>query len=183
MRGTRSLLPAGIILILALPLQAQTPVMPDTAARRQHMQKLGFLVGRWTGPAWAAIRGGQRLEMLQAENVRYKLGGQVLLIEGLGRRLTDGEPGDTVFNAVAVVDWQPEKGYVMRSWTLAGTQGEFLLTLTENGFTWGFDISGGSVRYTMEMTPEGVWHEVGRFSRDGKEGMPVVELTVKRDDG
>ena len=178
-RAVLTILPA---LAVAGPLLAQAPAMPDTAARRQHMDKLSFLVGRWSGPAWAAVRGGQRMDMRQTEHVRYKLGGQILLIEGLGRRLEGGVPADTAFNAVAVVDWQEGKGYIMRSWTLFGTRGEFPLTLTDNGFTWGHDVPGGFVRYTMELTPEGVWHEVGRFSRDGQEWMPVVELTVQRED-
>lgn len=150
----------------------------DTAARHQAMTRLAFLEGDWAGKAWASQGPGSRLEMWQTERVRFKIGGQVLLVEGLGRRLVDGQPADTVFHALGTIDWLPERGYLMRSFTLAGQQGEFPLTVSESGFVWGFDVRGGRVRYTMQVTPSGDWNEKGEFTRDGEQWFPIFEMTL-----
>jgi hypothetical protein len=74
---------AGVLLIaLALPLSAQQAHGPDIRAQRDAMQKLGFLVGRWSGPVSVTRGPGELLKLTQAENVQLKLDGLVMLIEG-----------------------------------------------------------------------------------------------------
>jgi hypothetical protein len=154
--------------------------LADSSARRVAMDRLSFLEGDWTGDAWVAQGPGRRLELRQEESVRRKVGGQILLVEGVGRRLTDGVPGDTAFNAVGVIDWAPDGGYRMRSYILSGQRGDFPLTLADSGFAWGYDQPRGRVRYTMRLTPEGRWHEVGEYSPDGQRWFPVFEMTLTR---
>lgn len=173
----------GVVIVAAA---VTTPVLSqqaaaDTAARRAAMDRIAFMAGDWAGDAWAMLGPGQRLELRQTEWVRRKVGGHVMLVEGLGRRLTDGAPRDTVFNAVATVDWLPERGYVMRSFTLEGQQGEFPLEVSDSGFVWGFDVQGGRIQYTMRLTPEGQWHERGEFIR-GEQAFPIFEMRLTRRD-
>jgi hypothetical protein len=52
--------------------------------------------------------------MVQTEWVRYKRRGQVLAIEGLGRRMPTTGAGDTLFNAWAVIEWSLTAGMEMR---------------------------------------------------------------------
>lgn len=174
---------AGVGTVEAQVAPQQAPraphAAPDTAARRQAMQKLAFLVGEWSGPAWAMMGPGQRMEMRQTEKVRYALGGQVLLVEGIGQRLVNGVPTDTVFHAAATVDWLPDRGYLMRSYTLGGHFGEFPLELAERGFVWQAPAPGGKVIYTMRLTDDGTWDERGVYEGNGRT-MPVVQLTVKK---
>lgn len=171
----------AVLLLLATPAPAlgQTAA-PDSAARRTAMARLGFLAGSWEGSAWYQTAQGRRDSLWQTEDVRFKLRGQVLIIEGLGRRGIPSAPGDTVFNAVAVVDWLPERGYAMRSHTLEGRSGTFPLQLSDSGFVWGLEVPGGQVRYTMQLTATGQWHERGEFSRDGERWFPTFEMRLRR---
>jgi hypothetical protein len=167
-------------LLFGAQLLAQ-PAMVDTAARRKAMEKLAFLVGDWGGEATAMVAGGQQLKMWQVEWVRPKLKGQILAVEGMGRRLLAGGPADTLFNAWATIEWTPEKGYMMKSTTMDGRSGEFPLTVSDSGFVWGIDIpSGGKVRYTMRLTPAGEWSENGQYTRDGTTWYPVMDMRLKR---
>ena len=175
----RALVLALILFTTATTALAQ-PAPVDTAAKRRAMQKLAFLVGDWGGEATAMVGRGQQVRLWQTEWVRYKLNGQILAVEGVGRRLTPTGPADTLFNAWAVIDWQPQRGYFMRSNVLDGRSGEFPLEVSDSGFVWGFEVPGGRVRYTMSVTPEGGWHERGAFSRDGTQWFPTIEMKLAR---
>jgi hypothetical protein len=176
------------VMVMALALTAVTttlgaqggsPAMPDTAARRDAMQKLGFMVGQWSGDAWAMIGPGQRMDMRQVETIRYSVGGQVMLVEGVGRRLANGTPSDTVFHALATIEWRPQGGYVMRAYTSMGHYGEFPLTVTEKGFDWEAPAPGGVVRYTMRITDEGAWDERGEYTANGR-SFPAVQMLLRK---
>lgn len=171
--------PVVLALLIGSSLSAQ-PVAPDTAARRKAMEKLSFLVGDWAGDASASAGPGKQVRMWHTEWVRYKLRGQVIALEGVGRLRTEGAPGDTVFSAWGTITWSPERGYVMRSNVLDGHDGEFALQPTDSGFTWGMEVPAGRVRYTMRITPEGEWHERGEFSRDGLRWYPTVDMKLRR---
>ena len=173
---------ALLLLLMAVPAagQAGTVTVADTAAQRDAMARLGFIAGDWEGPAWYQVAQGRRDTLWQTEHVLYKLRGQILLVEGLGRRRVGTALGDTAFNAVAVIDWLPERGYVMRSHTLEGREGSFPLDLADSGFVWGFEVPEGRVRYTMRLTPAGEWNEHGEFSRDGQRWFPTFEMLLRR---
>ncbi len=177
--------PAQFLLVALLWLTGSSlfaqSAMVDTAARRRAMDKLSFLVGDWGGEATAMVGQGQQLRMWQSEWVRPKLKGQILAVEGTGRRLLAGGPADTLFNAWATIEWTPEKGYVMRSTTMDGRGGEFPLAVTDSGFTWGFEVpAGGRVRYTMRLTTAGEWSEFGEYTRDGSQWFPVMSMRLQR---
>jgi len=168
-----------LLAVIAPPVRGQTAAA-DSAARRAAMARLGFTAGDWEGPAWYQTGPGRRDSLWQTEEVRFKLRGQILLVEGLGRRGSPGALGDTAFNAVAVVDWLPERGYAMRSHTIEGRVGTFPLALTDSGFVWGFEVPGGRVRYTMRLTAAGEWLERGEFSADGERWFPTFEMRLQR---
>jgi len=157
---------------------ASAQAAPDTAARRAAMARLAFLQGKWSGEASAMVGRGQKLEMIQTESVRYATGGQTMLVEGVGRRIVAGEPRDTLFHAVATIDWLPERGYLMRAYTLAGHYGEFPLAVTERGFAWEMAAPGGKVMYTMGLTADGAWDERGDYVR-GDQRYEVIRLLVR----
>jgi hypothetical protein len=68
----------------------------------------------------------------------------------------------------------------MRSYTMEGRSGEFELAVSDSGFAWGRDVPGGRVAYTMRLTPQGEWREVGEFARAGDPGRQVIELVVRK---
>ena len=158
---------------------AQGPAAaPDTTARRTAMERLAFLQGKWSGDATAMIGQGQKVQIRQTESVRYALNGQVMLVEGVGRKLVDGIPGDTLFHAVATIDWLPERGYRMRAYTLSGHFGEFPLNVVDRGFAWEAPAPGGKVEYTMKLTDAGVWDERGDYVR-GDQRYEVIRMLVR----
>ena len=129
-----------------------------------------------------AREGGQRVQTVMTETVEPKLGGTVLLIEGLGQTPADGggEPR-VVHHALAILSFDPRTGgYQMRSHLANGLSGDFAVTLVEGGVSWSRTVPGGTVRKTARFTAD-EWHEVGEFSRDGATWTQVMELRLRRE--
>lgn len=166
--------------LVAFPLVAQPQAPVDTAAKRKAMERLAFIVGDWEGEATAFMGPGRQVRMWQTEWVRPKLKGQIMAVEGVGRLLTPNGPTDTLFNAWAVIDWEPARGYFMRSNVLDGRVGEFPIEVIQNGFIWGTPVPGGRIRYTMVITPAGEWHEKGEYTRDEQQWYPTMEMKLKK---
>ena len=164
--------------IAAVPRAGAQSAAPDTAARQAAMQKLAFLVGRWSGPAHATVGRGEQLEMIQTEYVHYSIGGQVLVVEGTGRRAVSGAAADTVFQAFGTIDWTPERGYLMRSYVRSGYVGEYALTVTPDGFAWGMPVPGGRIEYVMVHTPAGEWSERGQFIMESGARVPTMAMKL-----
>ena len=163
---------------LALPARAQ---MPDGSSSRAAMQKLDFMVGRWKGEAWM-IRGTERVTTTMTEVVERKLGGVALLVEGLGVVPGPGaEAPRVVHNALAVIAFDLQtQAYVLRSYIASGLWGDFVLTPVEGGVSWSREVPGGRIRNTAKIG-NGVWHEIGEFSRDGTTWIPIMELNLKKE--
>jgi hypothetical protein len=178
---SRVVVPA-VFLLAAVPAAAQPP--GDGAAHREAMKKLDFLVGRWEGEASITLGPTGKQTIKQTEEVEYRLGGTVMLIEGkgTGKLPGKGEEG-LVFNALAVVSYDAgEKRYMIKAYRAEGQAVDAILTLIDKGFVWGFlePKQRGQVRYTMNLTEKGEWHEVGEYSSDGKEWTKFFEMTLTR---
>lgn len=72
---------------------AQQLRTPDLDKQRAAMKKLSFLIGRWSGQAHLQRGLGEPALLMQTEEAQYKLDGLVLMIEGIGRTVSDDEPG------------------------------------------------------------------------------------------
>jgi hypothetical protein len=169
-----------LFLLAAVPATAQQP----GAANREAMKKLDFLAGKWKGPATVQTARDTKLALTQTEDIEFRLGEAVLLIEGKG---TGKRPGkdqeELLFNALAVISYDAEtKKYAVRAYRSGGESVDAILTLTDKGFVWGFKDPqrGTQVRYTMKLTDKGEWHEVGEYSPDGKAWTQFIEMTLTR---
>ncbi len=165
-----------IILVLAL-------LAAFSASAADEMKKLDFLVGEWEGEGWVQMGPGKKEYVFQYESVQTKLGGKVLLIDGLGKRkLENGSVGEVVHEALAVVSWDDaKKVYRFEAYTVQQGNVDATLDVRENGAVWGFDTpQGGKVRYTITRTEKGEWNEVGEFSRDGTKWMKFFEMTLQK---
>lgn len=163
----------AILFVIALPLYAA-----------DEMRKLDFLVGDWKGEASVSGGPGKGEHVLQTETVRTKLGGKVLLIEGIGRRkLADGSAGEVVHDAVAMV-WFDEaaKKYRFSAWTAArGHVDAWFEVEDENAARWGFDTpDGGRVRFMIALDEQGRWTEVGEYSPDGNRWFKTMEMNLTK---
>ena len=165
----------SLLLTLALAAAAVAQQMPNVEAQKEAMKKLSFLVGTWKGPATAYLQSGP-VQLTQTEEVQYKLGGLVLLVEGTGR-MADG----TVrFNALATISYdEAAKVYRFR----AHNDGRFIdteLKVSDKGFEWGFAAGPGRVTFTMRLNEKGQWAEAGEFTMAGQPPRKSVELLVTK---
>ena len=175
----RLVLPGVVALLLAAtPLPAQGP---DGSANRAGLDRLAFMVGRWTGEAWMQ-RGAERVHTTMTETVVPKLGGTVLQVDGLGVVPgPDTAAPRVVHNALGIVSFDPATGtYTMRSYIGTGQSGDFTLTLVEGGVSWSREVPGGRIRNTAHIG-KGVWHEVGEFSRDGATWVRIMEMNLRQE--
>src|SRR5215469_8559459 len=106
-------------------------------SQRTAMKKLDFLVANWAGEAHLARGPGETTELVQPEEAWSKLGGLILVIEGVGGTKSEGAP---IFQAVGVISFEDEsKTYRMRAFN----DGRFLetevkLSEEDKAMTWGF---------------------------------------------
>jgi hypothetical protein len=176
---TRVALPV-LFLLAAVPAAAQQP----GAASREAMKKLDFLAGKWSGDATVTQGQKGKIQLKQTEEIEFRLGGTVLLIEGKGTGRRPGKDQDELlFNALAVVSYDADaKKYAIKAYRAEGQSVDAILTLTDKGLVWGFKDPqrGTQVRYTMKLTDKGEWHEVGEYSPDGKAWTQFIEMTLTR---
>lgn len=108
------------------------------------MRRFAFLDGVWTGTAWILLPSGERQEVIQTERIGPFLGGSIRLIEGRG---FDSD-SRLVFNAFAVISYDPRTDrYSMRSYA-QGRAGDFEITPTADGYTWEIPAGPMTIRYT-----------------------------------
>src|SRR6266700_5765511 len=87
---------------------------PNLPAQLEAMKKLAFLVGKWSGDATTRRGPNQTVKVKQTEDVQFKLGGLVLLIEGTGR---NPDTGDAMFRALATISYDEiAKAYRFRAY-------------------------------------------------------------------
>jgi hypothetical protein len=184
---------AAILLacLVALPVQAQPPAAQQPsqakppsrahdpaatmAAQRQALTRLAFLDGTWRGPARHTTPDGKVHALVQTERVGPMLDGTVRVIEGRGY----GADGGTVFNAFAVLSWDPAlQAYGMRSYAM-GHAGDYAFRPTEDGFVWEIPAGPATIRYTATIA-NGTWHEVGERIVADKPPQAFFEMTLQR---
>ncbi|HSE98545.1 MAG TPA: hypothetical protein VLD57_09800 [Blastocatellia bacterium] len=161
-------------------LAAQAPGSP--AAQIEEMKKISFLVGEWEGEGWTEMVPGQRRTSPIREVVQSKLGGLVLVVEGLGKRKDPGKSEETVtHNALGFLYYDEKaKLYRMKSFLADGRTVDAEAGFTDNGFQWWFKAQTVSIRYTVKLTEKGEWFETGEMSFDGKTWRQFHEMTLQR---
>jgi hypothetical protein len=176
--GTYSWTPASLheVTVSHMPPLARTP---DLESQRAAMRKLSFLEGKWVGHARVQRGPGGPTELVQTENVQYKLDGLVLMIEGVGRESSDGQP---VLQALGFISYDEHRMvYQMRAFN----DGRFLETevkLSEDGksMAWGFalgDVRTGSV---LRIDQSGVWTELHEIAIGSQPPKKLMEVAVRR---
>jgi hypothetical protein len=157
---------------------AQLPRVPDLEAQRAAMKKISFLVGKWAGEA-RLLRGlAESVELLQTEEAHYKLDGLVLVIEGVGRTKSGGQP---VLQAFGIISYDDEGGtYRMRAFN----DGRFLETQVKlleegKGMTWGFVFGEIRTNSMLRINESGEWTELAEITIGSEPPKLLLELTVR----
>ncbi len=179
-----SLLAPLLAVLLAIPSLAWAQASPTVPLQKEKMQALAHLAGTWEGEGWMQRGPGPKSTSRVTEVITPKLDGLLLVVEGLGRAETGPEGGEPeiVHQAFGLMSYDPEKQqYRFEAFTAEGRSTITELKLSEKGFEWGFPVGGTQrVRYTMELTPEGHWHEVGDFTPDGTTWNRFFEMTLQK---
>lgn len=144
-----------VALAMSWTLAAQERPAGSTDTQRDAMRKLAFLAGRWSGPVTIVLGPGEPLHLTQTEDVVFKLGGLVLLIEGK----STGADGKAQFEALATLSFdEATHTYRLRAYN----DGHYLdteLSVTGSGFAWSFAAGPAHIANTMQLTGKGEWRE------------------------
>jgi hypothetical protein len=157
---------------------SQLPGVPDLEAQREAMKKLGFLVGKWAGEARLLRGPTESVELLQTEEAQYKLDGLIVVIEGVGRTKSSGQP---LLQALGIVSYDDEsRTYHLRAFN----DGRFLETemrLLENskGLTWGFALGEIRTNSVLQINERGEWTELAEISIGSQPPKKLLELAVR----
>jgi len=165
-------------LLLALSLLA----MPSIAQElHESMQPYEYLVGQWEGPAWYLTPTGQRVDVVQTEDVYAGAGGHIIVVQGTGYlRQADGTPGEAAFNAFGVMSHDAAAGGHFVDAFNEGRHIRTAVTPTDGGFEWAFEAGGRRVRYVMHLDDDGRWVETGEAMIGPESWVQFVEMTLSR---
>jgi hypothetical protein len=158
---------------------AQLPRVPDLEAQRVAMSKFGFLTGKWVGEARLLRSPGELVELLQTEEAQYKLGGLILMIEGVGRKKSGGPP---ILHALGIISYEDESGtYRMRAFI----DGRFLESEVKlldevNEMTWGFALGEIRTHSVLRINEKGDWTELAEITIGSEPPKKLLEVTVHR---
>jgi hypothetical protein len=157
---------------------AQLPRVPDLEAQREAMKKLGFLVGKWAGEACLLRGPAESVELLQTEEAQYKLDGLIVLIEGVGRTKSGGQP---LLQAFGIISYEDEsRTYRLRAFN----DGRFLETQMKlleegKGMSWGFALGEIRTNSVLRINERGEWTELAEISIGSQPPKKLLELTVR----
>ena len=68
----------------------------------------------------------------------------------------------------------------MRSCLWNGLLGDREIEVGDNLFAWSQRTQAGPVRYTMQATEDGAWHEAGHLTREEGQRFSIIEFRVRR---
>jgi hypothetical protein len=165
--------------IVSLLCMAQPPRKPNVQAERTAMSKLEFLTGTWSGSARVWQDPGASVELIQTEQVTYKLDGLLLTVEGVGKNKSDGK---VILQAFGVISFDDEAGvYRMRAFN-DGRWLESDVQLDESGkaLHWGFTLGQVKTKSTLRINENGDWTELHEATVGSEPSRKFMEVTVKR---
>jgi hypothetical protein len=158
---------------------AHLPRVPDLNVQRAAMKKLEFLVGKWNGEARLLRGPGEWMDLNQSEEAQYKLDGLILVIEGVGRRKSDGY---SLLQAVGVISFDDETAsYRIRAFN----EGRFLesnmkLLDQDKTMNWGFVLGEVTTKSVLRINERGEWTELAEIKIGSEPPRKLLELTVRR---
>jgi hypothetical protein len=174
---------ASIVAVLFVtavaPLPAQAPTAPANHVRA--MADLSFLLGRWEGRGAIEPAPGQRHAFTSLEEVRMHVDGIVMTIEGIHFASVPGDQrGPKIHHAFATVRFDVTRGdYAITATRLDGATIEARGRMQDGSFVWGFqDPRAGHLRYTIRLSPDERWSEIGERSSDGVAWTKFFEMTL-----
>ncbi|HET7308289.1 MAG TPA: hypothetical protein VFK24_10850 [Gammaproteobacteria bacterium] len=169
----------AFIAVVFLTMPAVMAAQPVAASGQ--MAKLNFLVGTWQGHGWIMTGPGRRHTFTETETVTSKLGGDALLIDGLGKSTDTGDAGKIIHRALAMASYDAHaKTFRWYALQAGGSPVDTQAKVSNDTLVWHMTVPNGKLRFTIKLNDKKQWHEVGQFSRDGKTWYPFFEMTLSR---
>ena len=140
------------------------------------MLELAFLVGKWNGEA--RLLHGPDQDLQQTEEVQYNLDGLLLVIEGVGRKKSDGQP---VIQALAIISFDDEtRTYRMRAFNNGRfLESELKLLEPDRAVGWGFALGEIKTSSVLRINDKGEWTELAEITIGAQPPKKLLELTVR----
>ena len=165
----------------AAPSPAPSPPAAPSCAPSTDLAAVSALVGEWHGDGWVQMGPGARERFVQTEIVRCAVGGEALLVEGLGRDAA--RPDRIVHQALAVIAFdRTARTPRIRAYSAGRPAVDSDLTPGEGAgeLVWGMDVPGGNrVRFRLQVTGDR-WREVGEISIQGGPWRQFLEMNLRR---
>lgn len=163
---------------------AQNPEAPNNAEK---MKVFAGWVGHWRGEGSMQQGPGESKHSTVDEHIEFKLEGNVVLVEGIGKTPDAATKTETItHHALGVLSYdQGTSQYKFKSYLNNGRSADAWFNVTgDNKYQWGFDVPGGSkIKYSITIDPtQKTWNEIGEFSRDGNTWMKFFEMNLKKVD-
>ena len=176
LRHVRSVMLLVVCMVAcSFPLAAQGPNPYSANKQREAMQKLGFLIGRWSGSVAIFHGPGETLHLNQTEQVESKLDGLVLLVEG---KSTNAD-GKVEFNALATIAYDDVSDtYRFRAYR-GGQYLDTVLSVLPGGFSWSFDAGPAHIVNTMHLSARGEWNEVTNVTVGSQPTQRSMEMLLQ----
>ena len=145
-------------------------------AQRAEMKKLDLWAGQWQGSGWIQ-HGKERETFTGTETVQKKLDGLALFVEGNFKN----KEGIVTHETLAVLSCDLKtKTYRFNTYLGNGNKGEYEFKSTADGWQWGMQFPGSSIRFITKLT-EDTWFETGEISQDeGKTWRKFFEMSLKK---
>ncbi len=159
-----------VALALLVSMSAALSAQEPTALPTEKMKDMAGLVGNWQGEGWLQYEAMERTPFNAKEIVESRLGGLVLIFEGIGSAAMPGEQGDVVFHhGLSVLTFDPlSDRYVMLTIRQDGSHVIAEVQEDEGFIEWSSDDPVlGRVKHTMRLTESGRLFAVGDHSKDG----------------
>jgi hypothetical protein len=168
-------LATALAVSISLSLAAQEPSSNSVDTQREAMHKLAFLAGRWSGPVTILRGPAGALHLTQSEDVEYKLDGLVLLIQGQ----SVSADGNAQFQALATISFDDAtRTYRFRAYH-GGHYLDTELTVTGDGFSWGYTAGPAHIVNTMHLTGKGEWSEITEVAFSGRPPQRSVDMLLQ----
>ena len=128
------------------------------------MKPLEVLLGEWDGDGSQSRGPNDMVTFNHHEVVSTELDGRLFVFHGTGTKTGESDP---TFKAYGVMTYEAEADQVyIHAWTMSGEYTKAPVEISDDSFTWSFDVpNGGKVRY-MASFSKNKWTERGEYSPD-----------------
>ena len=169
-----------ISLLINYSLNAQVENQVDSKVLNS-IEDVSFMKGTWKGEGWI-FKNREKKEFIQTETIAPKVDNSILVIDGIGfAKDSISVTTQVIHNAFGVISFNKEKNMMtMLSYSSTGGKMENEIKLLgDKKLQWSFkDERGGTIRFILDFSEEGIWSENGDYSFDGSQWFPFFHMTL-----